>query len=320
MRKEIIYVVALLFAVCFFQLQLIAQTPSSKSPRYIIVPPEGGYKLGSGKWKLTTTETGGSIAICEFNNKDTTDWNWVPSHVHTREDELWYVLEGELTFKINNQIKTAGPGNLVFGPRNMIHSYRISKAPVKYLLMLTPAGIDLLFLEVDSVSKRFPRSSSEFRKAIGPLGEKYGAYQPEKWDSLINVPDPANGTWELDTAASVFNPGPAWKKQTRIYTADGKNIKMIATGSRTTGESVRFEYSGAYDAKDCPVSGNPKAETIAQELIDKYTVRTITKRNGKITARSVRIISKDEKTMTITTGGTDEKGNIFSNMLLLRKQ
>jgi mannose-6-phosphate isomerase-like protein (cupin superfamily) len=320
MRKKIIYFLSILLTICFFQIKAEAQLQTSKPLNYIVVPPEGGYQLGTGKWKLTTNQTGGSIAICEFNTKDTTDWNWVPSHTHTREDELWYIIEGELTFKINNQIQTAGPGSLVFSPRNTRHAYRISKAPMRYLLMLTPAGIDLLFLEVDSISRRFPRGSAEWKKRITSLSEKYGSYMGEKWDSILKAADPANGTWELDTAASVFNPGPGWKKQTRIYTADGKNIKMMAIGERDSGESIRFEYSGAYDGKDYPVTGNPKAETIAQELIDRYTVRAITKRSGKITSRSTRIISKDGKTMTITNGGTDEKGNAFSNVLLLRKQ
>jgi mannose-6-phosphate isomerase-like protein (cupin superfamily) len=180
MKRKIAVVILILL---FFQEQVVAQAPA-KPLNYIIVPPEGGYQLGTGKWKLTTNQTGGSIAICEFNIKDTTDWHSVPTHVHTREDELWYVVEGELMFKINDQIKTAGPGSLVFGPRNTMHAYRISKAPVKYLLMLTPAGIDRLFLEVDSISKKFPRGGSEWKKRIGPLGEKYGAYQPARWDSL----------------------------------------------------------------------------------------------------------------------------------------
>ncbi len=258
--------------------------------------------------------------MCEFNNKDTTDWNWVPSHAHTREDEIWYVLEGELTFKIDNQLRSAGPGSVVFGPRNLMHSYRISKAPAKYLLMLTPAGIERIFSEVDSISKKFPRGSSDFKKRVASLSEKYGSYHQQKWDSLMNATDLTNGTWELDIEASSFKPGPWWKQQTRIYTSDGKSIKMVGTGTRENGDTVRFEYAGAYDGKDYPVSGNPKAETIAQVLVDKYTVTTTTKRDGKITATSKRVISKDGKTMTISTSGTDEKGVAFNNKVVLRKQ
>ena len=187
MRKELIHIVIIFLMLQFSQQQIIAQSQSGKPLDYVIVPPGGGYQLGTGKWKLTTKNTGGAIAICEFNNKDTTDWNWVPSHVHTREDELWYVIEGELTFNINSQLKSAGPGSLVFGPRNMVHSYRISKAPVRYLLVLTPAGIDQVFLEADSLSKRFPRGSDEWKKRLSPLSAKYGSYFEKDWDSITNI-------------------------------------------------------------------------------------------------------------------------------------
>src|SRR5688572_6441235 len=187
MKITTIQFLVILLVLEFYQIEVAAQVLPAKPIDYVVVPPGEGYKLGKGSWKLTTNNTGGSIAMCEFDNKDTTDWNWVPFHVHTQEDEIWYVLEGELTFKIGKQLRPAGPGSVVFGPRNMMHSYRISKAPAKYLLMLTPAGIDLLFLEVDSISRRFPRGSSEFIKRIAPLAEKYGSYQPQKWDSMLNV-------------------------------------------------------------------------------------------------------------------------------------
>jgi len=50
---------------------------------------------------------------------------------------------------------------------------------------------------------------------------------------------------------------------------------MIATGIRENGESTRFEYTGVYDGKDYPVTGNPKVETIAQDLIDTGAAQAI---------------------------------------------
>ena len=75
MRKELIHIVIIFLMLQFSQQQIIAQSQSGKPLDYVIVPPGGGYQLGTGKWKLTTKNTGGAIAICEFNNKDTTDWN-----------------------------------------------------------------------------------------------------------------------------------------------------------------------------------------------------------------------------------------------------
>ena len=68
------------------------------------------------------------------------------------------------------------------------------------------------------------------------------------------------------------------------------------------------------------MAGNPRVGTIAQERVDAYTAKTTTKRDGKITATSVRVISKDGKTMTITSTGTDEKGVAFNDTLVFHKR
>jgi hypothetical protein len=136
---------------------------------------------------------------------------------------------------------------------------------------------------------------------------------------LVGTNDPTDGTWDLDVAASKFDPGPGPKSQTRTYKADGKTIKMVATTINADGKELHIEYAGAYDGKDYPVTGNPRVETIAQERIDFYTVKTKTKRGGKVTATTTRVISQDGKTMTITGTGTDEKGVAYNNTLVLRK-
>jgi hypothetical protein len=123
----------------------------------------------------------------------------------------------------------------------------------------------------------------------------------------------------LDVGASKFNPGPGPQSQARIYKADGKTIKMIALTIDAQGKQIHIEYAGAYDGKDYSVTGNPRVETIAQERFDFYTVKTQTKRGGKVTATTTRVISQDGKTMTITGSGTDEKGVELNNTLVLRK-
>jgi hypothetical protein len=75
-----------------------------------------------------------------------------------------------------------------------------------------------------------------------------------------------------------------------------------------------------YDGKDYPVAGNPNLETIAQERVDDYTAKTTTKRNGKITGTSTRVISKDGNTMTITGTGTNEKGIAYNHVLVFHKR
>ncbi len=319
MKTRIVRSLTTWLALLVLQLQIAAQSKQVKPREAVIVQPEAGTKVGRGNWKLTGDQTGGSLAVSEFYNTNTsTDWG--PGHVHTREDEIWYVIEGELSFKIGGRTAKAGPGTLVFAPRGVPHQYIVSKAQARYLLIFTPAGIEPLFQEVDELRNKVRQGSPEYYEQLEVMRAKYGAYAAKKWEGVTSAEDPTDGTWDLDVRTSKFEPGPSWKNQTRIYKADGRSIKMIATGVNGQGKRVRFEFDGAYDGKDYPVTGNAKVETIAQERTDYYTVKTTTKRGGTVTATSTRAISKDGKVMTITTSGTDEKGVAFNNTIVLRKR
>jgi len=49
----------------------------------------------------------------------------VPRHVHDREDEAWYILEGEVTFYCGTETLRAGPGSWVFAPKGVPHAFRV---------------------------------------------------------------------------------------------------------------------------------------------------------------------------------------------------
>jgi hypothetical protein len=136
----------------------------------------------------------------------------------------------------------------------------------------------------------------------------------------ISAQDPMDGTWELDVAASRFDPGPARKSDVRTYKLDGNTIRMTSKVIHADGRVEDIQFDAALDGKDYSPTGNPRVETIAQVRVDAYTVKTTTKRAGKVTATSVRQVSKDGRTMTLTTTGTDEKGVAFNNTLVFRKR
>ena len=72
-----------------------------------------------------------------------------PLHVHEREDEFFYVLEGEHVFQVGDQEFTAGPGGLVAAPRGVPHSQRRVVPGVGRLLALTsPAGVEGFFRDL----------------------------------------------------------------------------------------------------------------------------------------------------------------------------
>ena len=68
-----------------------------------------------------------------------------PLHHHDF-DEAFYVLDGELTFQLGEELATAGPGTLTFAPRGSHHTLaNLSAADARYLLVCTPAGFERVF-------------------------------------------------------------------------------------------------------------------------------------------------------------------------------
>lgn len=61
-----------------------------------------------------------------------------PLHVHTREDEWFYVIEGELTFWVGGRVIEAPPGSFVYGPRDIPHTYTVTSKTARYLLITEP--------------------------------------------------------------------------------------------------------------------------------------------------------------------------------------
>src|SRR4051812_27245153 len=66
----------------------------------------------------------------------------VPLHAHTREDEIWYVLEGEIRFHIGGETQVGGPGSFVYIPRNVPHTFEVISAKARWFGFGTPAGLD----------------------------------------------------------------------------------------------------------------------------------------------------------------------------------
>jgi len=88
----------------------------------------------------TGEQTGGAYVLVETANNPSTA---VPSHIHEREDETWFALEGEYVFEVGGQVFCAHAGDYVFGPRNVAHSYANRSANVaRALIMVTGAGFE----------------------------------------------------------------------------------------------------------------------------------------------------------------------------------
>jgi quercetin dioxygenase-like cupin family protein len=72
-----------------------------------------------------------------------------PPHIHTREDETFYVLEGEIEFLLGEETILAGPGDFVNVPRQTVHRFlNVGAETARLILTFTPAGIDRWFAEI----------------------------------------------------------------------------------------------------------------------------------------------------------------------------
>jgi hypothetical protein len=71
----------------------------------------------------------------------------VPLHTHRREDEIWYVLEGEIRFVVGEEARVAGPGAFVYIPRNVPHTFQVLSETARWFGIGTPAGLDQWFFD-----------------------------------------------------------------------------------------------------------------------------------------------------------------------------
>ena len=89
--------------------------------------------------KATGKETGGRYTLVEVLEPEGEE---APLHVHHREDEAFWILEGELTFQVGDETIKASPGSFLYGPRDVPHGYTVDSGPARMLWVLSPAGFE----------------------------------------------------------------------------------------------------------------------------------------------------------------------------------
>jgi quercetin dioxygenase-like cupin family protein len=88
--------------------------------------------------KATGKETDGRYTLIEVLEPEGEG----PLHVHHREDEGFFILKGELTFRIGEETIKASAGSFLFGPKDVPHTYTVDSGPAKLLFILSPPGFE----------------------------------------------------------------------------------------------------------------------------------------------------------------------------------
>jgi hypothetical protein len=131
--------------------------------------------------------------------------------------------------------------------------------------------------------------------------------------------DPIVGTWVLNVAKSKFTPGPAPKSESRTYVMAGQEIKATSKGVDGDGKATAGEWTIVYDGKDRAMTGDPDADLLSLKRVDAFTTEFTEKKAGQVVITGTRTISRDGKVMTITTKGTNAKGQTIDNVLVFEK-
>jgi hypothetical protein len=131
------------------------------------------------------------------------------------------------------------------------------------------------------------------------------------------------GTWKANMAKSKYEPGPGPKESTRIHEDRGGGFWLITTDTvGPQGQKGHGAYVYKPDGKQYPVAGlnQPGAATISLVYVDPYTVTFTQYADGKAIGTGKRTVSKDGKTMTIETKGTNPQGQPVSSNVVWEKQ
>jgi len=126
-------------------------------------------------------------------------------------------------------------------------------------------------------------------------------------------------TWKLNEAKSKLSPGVP-KNTTVVYAAAGDSVKITVDGVDADGKPAHNEWTGKFDGKDYPVTGDPASDMRAYTRVDDRTLSLTVKKGGKVTMTIRIVVSADGKSRTVTVNGTDAKGQKFTSTAVYDKQ
>ena len=124
--------------------------------------------------KATSTLTEERFALIEATAFQATE---PPLHIHHREDEAWYILDGRMTFYVADEVLEATAGCFAFAPRGIPHTFTVDIEPTRVLIFASPAGFEHFAFELgeqardDNPPANLAMPSPEI---LSRVGERYG--------------------------------------------------------------------------------------------------------------------------------------------------
>jgi hypothetical protein len=131
--------------------------------------------------------------------------------------------------------------------------------------------------------------------------------------------DPQMGTWKLNEAKSKFAPGVP-KNHTVVYEVSGDNVKVTVDGTDKDGNATHNEWTGKFDGKDYPVTGDPTSDMRSYKKIGDRVLKLTVKKDGKVTVTGRIVVSADGKSRIVTTGEAGAEDKNSKNRTVYDKQ
>jgi quercetin dioxygenase-like cupin family protein len=125
--------------------------------------------------KATAADTDGQLTIVEVTEPPGAA---TPLHVHHRDDEGFWILEGEATFEVGDAVIHARAGDFAWGPRDIPHRYTVGPEGCRMLFLLTPGGFEGLVRDMSEPagSLTLPPASDEppDMERVARVAQAYG--------------------------------------------------------------------------------------------------------------------------------------------------
>lgn len=153
-------------------------TPEGIAPGYALGPGGGPaiwFQGGIITMKARAADTDGEYALTEwYGPRDMV----APGHVHERDAEGFYVLEGTIDIGVGDTVHHATPGTFVHVPKQTVHDWRVTSAWCRFLVLIIPGGFEHFFEELSEPAQSPTYPYTEHRQPsleeIMAAGTKYG--------------------------------------------------------------------------------------------------------------------------------------------------
>jgi hypothetical protein len=128
------------------------------------------------------------------------------------------------------------------------------------------------------------------------------------------------GSWKLNAAKSKFSSDAVARAQVLKFEATPAGIKLTSEGTDAQGKAMHGEYTSNFDGKEVAWTGNPSADMATPKRIDDSSYENIWKLAGKQTMKSLVVVSKDNKTLTVTQTPSGAQGEAASSVAVYERQ